>query len=307
MPDGRSSATRARGRTATSAPTASGSTSSRPAPARWWCCCTASGSTGGPGAIRSPGWRRPGFRVVAPDLRGYGDSDKTQRGYDAFTLADDVAGLVRCLGERDAVLVGHGYGGVTAFDTAVMKPGQVRGVVAIAAPHPIRMARIRRPVHGRPVRPAADLGRDPGLAGAAPGRRQRRTARADRPVAVRTGLEGLQRLHRDDGQDAAGDPDSGRGQGRGRAPALGRPLAVADRRPPAPGGAGQPRSPHRCCTSSATPTGSPRRRRWSTPGSSARAGTRCPPCAGSATTRPRRPRTPLTRMIAEHAARAQPH
>jgi pimeloyl-ACP methyl ester carboxylesterase len=84
--------------------------------------------------------------VVAPDLRGYGDTDKTPRGYDAFTLAADVAGLVRSLGERDAILVGHGYGGVTAFDTAVMKPAQVRGVVAIAAPHPVRMARIRRPV-----------------------------------------------------------------------------------------------------------------------------------------------------------------
>ena len=44
------------------------------------------------------------------------------------------------------MLVGHGYGGVTAFDTAVMKPDQVRGVVAIAAPHPIRMAKVRRPV-----------------------------------------------------------------------------------------------------------------------------------------------------------------
>jgi pimeloyl-ACP methyl ester carboxylesterase len=84
--------------------------------------------------------------VVAPDLRGYGDTDNTPRGYDAFTLAADVAGLVRSLGERDAILVGHGYGGVTAFDTAVMKPAQVRGVVAIAAPHPVRMARIRRPV-----------------------------------------------------------------------------------------------------------------------------------------------------------------
>ena len=91
--------------------------------------------------------------MVAPDLRGYGDGDKTPRGYDAFTLADDVAGLVRSLGERDAVLVGHGFGGVTAFNTAVMKPDQVRGVVAIAAPHPIRMARVRRPIpsdrHGR--------------------------------------------------------------------------------------------------------------------------------------------------------------
>ena len=93
-----------------------------------------------------PGLAAAGFRVVAPDLRGYGDTDKTQRGYDAFNLADDIAGLVRSLGERDAVLVGHGYGGVTAFDTAVMKPAQVRGVVAIAAPHPARMARVRLPV-----------------------------------------------------------------------------------------------------------------------------------------------------------------
>ncbi len=93
-----------------------------------------------------PGLAGAGYRVVAPDLRGYGDSDKTPRGYDAFTLADDIAGLIRSIGERDAVLVGQGYGGVTAFDTAVMNPAQVRGVVAVAAPHPLRMARIRRPV-----------------------------------------------------------------------------------------------------------------------------------------------------------------
>ena len=173
-----------------------------------------------------PGLAQAGFRVVAPDLRGYGDSDKTPRGYDAFTLADDVAGLVRRLGERDAVLVGHGYGGVTAFDTAVMNPGQVRGVVAIAAPHPIRMARIRRPVaadrYGRlltwaatPAWPERHL-----VAGNAA------LLERHRPVPVRAGLEGVQGLHRDHGEDAAGDPHPGRGPGRGRAPALGGPLAA---------------------------------------------------------------------------------
>jgi len=60
-------------------------------------------------------WRRQlpalaeaGFRAVAVDLRGYGDSDKPPRGYDLWTLAGDVAGLIRALGEPTARIVGHG-------------------------------------------------------------------------------------------------------------------------------------------------------------------------------------------------------
>ncbi|GGM05396.1 alpha/beta fold hydrolase [Nakamurella endophytica] len=86
-----------------------------------------------------------GYRAAAPDLRGTGESDKTPRGYDAFTLAEDVAGLVGALGERSAVLVGQGYGGTLAFDVATMHPDRVRGVVAIAAPHPARLAAPRLP------------------------------------------------------------------------------------------------------------------------------------------------------------------
>ena len=41
-----------------------------------------------------------GFRAVAVDLRGYGASDKPPRGYDGYTMAADVAGLIRALGER---------------------------------------------------------------------------------------------------------------------------------------------------------------------------------------------------------------
>src|SRR5512143_1870526 len=63
-----------------------------------------------------------GYRAVAPDLRGYGASDKPPRGYDAFTLSADVAGLVRALGERDAVIVGHDWGGFLGWTTAAMHP-----------------------------------------------------------------------------------------------------------------------------------------------------------------------------------------
>ena len=65
-----------------------------------------------------PALAAAGFRAVAPDLRGYGASDKPPRGYDVPTLAADVAGLVRALGEREAVVVGHDWGGLLAWASA---------------------------------------------------------------------------------------------------------------------------------------------------------------------------------------------
>ena len=80
-----------------------------------------------------------GFRVVAPDLRGYGASDKPPRGYDAYTLSSDVAGMVRALGARDAVLVGHDWGGVLAWTVATLHPGIVRRLVVVDMPHPLAL------------------------------------------------------------------------------------------------------------------------------------------------------------------------
>jgi pimeloyl-ACP methyl ester carboxylesterase len=77
-----------------------------------------------------------GYRVVAMDLRGYGASDKPPRGYDPFTLAGDVAGVVRSLGELDAVVVGHGWGGLVGWVTSMCHPKQVRRLVTVSAPHP---------------------------------------------------------------------------------------------------------------------------------------------------------------------------
>ena len=80
-----------------------------------------------------------GYRVVAPDLRGYGASDKPPRGYDPVTLAADAAGLVRALGERDAVVVGHDWGGQVAWTMATQHPRTVRRLVVLSAPHPRRL------------------------------------------------------------------------------------------------------------------------------------------------------------------------
>jgi len=80
-----------------------------------------------------------GYRAVAPDLRGYGASDKPPRGYDAYTLASDVAGMVRALGARDAAVVGHDWGGVLAWTVATLHPGVVSSLVAVSMPHPLAL------------------------------------------------------------------------------------------------------------------------------------------------------------------------
>ena len=86
-----------------------------------------------------PALAATGLRAVAVDLRGYGDSDKPPRGYDLWTLSGDVAGLVRALGERQADLVGHDWGGVLSWCTAALHPRVVRSVTALAAAHPRAM------------------------------------------------------------------------------------------------------------------------------------------------------------------------
>lgn len=80
-----------------------------------------------------------GFHAVAPDLRGYGGSDKPPRGYDLPTLAEDVTGLVKALGAHDAHLVGHDWGGMLGWTTATMRPQVVRTLSVLSIPHPLRM------------------------------------------------------------------------------------------------------------------------------------------------------------------------
>jgi pimeloyl-ACP methyl ester carboxylesterase len=75
------------------------------------------------------------------DLRGFGASDKPPRGYDPRTMAEDASGVIRSLGDRDAVVVGQGLGGIVAWTLSVVHPRQVRRLVAVSMPHPRRLRR----------------------------------------------------------------------------------------------------------------------------------------------------------------------
>jgi pimeloyl-ACP methyl ester carboxylesterase len=80
-----------------------------------------------------------GYRVAAVDLRGYGGSDKPPRGYDLVTAASDAAGLIRSLGEANAVVVGHDWGGLIAWTMSAYFPKVVRRLAVVSVPHPLRL------------------------------------------------------------------------------------------------------------------------------------------------------------------------
>jgi pimeloyl-ACP methyl ester carboxylesterase len=84
-----------------------------------------------------------GYRVAAPDQRGYNLSDRPAgvQSYQIDRLTADVYGLVRALGRARAVIVGHDWGGVVAWRFAMDYPDVVDRLVVMNAPHPVAFAR----------------------------------------------------------------------------------------------------------------------------------------------------------------------
>lgn len=80
----------------------------------------------------------PSFTVVAPDLRGYNDTDKPDWGYTVDVLSSDMAELIRALGFTQAVVVGHDWGGGLAWHLAITAPELVQRLVVLNMPHPAR-------------------------------------------------------------------------------------------------------------------------------------------------------------------------
>jgi pimeloyl-ACP methyl ester carboxylesterase len=90
------------------------------------------------------GWRnqilplaQAGYRVAVPDQRGYNLSEKPRHlsAYRVDRLAGDVVGLMRALGHERAALVGHDWGGIVAWTTAVLYPQHVTRLAALNAPY----------------------------------------------------------------------------------------------------------------------------------------------------------------------------
>lgn len=78
-----------------------------------------------------------GYRAVAPDQRGYGQTDRPSdvRDYTHLHFVGDVIGLLDALGEERAVVVGHDWGAPVAWNTALFRPDRVRGVVGLSVPY----------------------------------------------------------------------------------------------------------------------------------------------------------------------------
>jgi pimeloyl-ACP methyl ester carboxylesterase len=82
-----------------------------------------------------------GFRVVAPDMRGYNLSSRPAKvaAYDIDRLAADVRDLIRERGAERALLAGHDWGGAAAWATAMNHPEVVERLAVLNVPHPRRM------------------------------------------------------------------------------------------------------------------------------------------------------------------------
>jgi pimeloyl-ACP methyl ester carboxylesterase len=80
-----------------------------------------------------------GYRVVAPDMRGYGETDAPADvdDYDIVHLAADMVGVLDALGEETAIMVGHDWGSIVAWNTVLMHPERFKALIAMSVPYEV--------------------------------------------------------------------------------------------------------------------------------------------------------------------------
>ena len=78
-----------------------------------------------------------GYHAVAPDQRGYGQTDRPAKveQYTQLHLVGDSIGLLDALGEQQAYVVGHDWGATVAWNVALLRPDRVRGLITLSVPY----------------------------------------------------------------------------------------------------------------------------------------------------------------------------
>ncbi|HMN46382.1 MAG TPA: alpha/beta hydrolase [Povalibacter sp.] len=78
-----------------------------------------------------------GYRVVAPDMRGYGQTDKPAavEDYDIQHVTGDLVGILDALGEKQAILVGHDWGAIVTWHAMLLHPDRFTALVAMSVPY----------------------------------------------------------------------------------------------------------------------------------------------------------------------------
>lgn len=89
-----------------------------------------------------PALAAAGYRVVAPDMRGYGESGApgAVEDYTILHLVGDIVGLLDHLGAAEAVIIGHDWGAAVAWHAAMLRPDRIRAVAALSVVHTLRPA-----------------------------------------------------------------------------------------------------------------------------------------------------------------------
>jgi pimeloyl-ACP methyl ester carboxylesterase len=84
-----------------------------------------------------PALAEAGFRAVAPDMRGYGGTDRPEAidQYTLLHLIGDMVGLLDALGADQAVIAGHDWGAPVAWHAALLRPDRFRGVIGLSSPY----------------------------------------------------------------------------------------------------------------------------------------------------------------------------
>ena len=84
-----------------------------------------------------PALAQAGFRVVVPDMRGFGKTEAPPEisQYTILHMVGDIVALVQALGERQAIIVGHDWGAPVAWHCAMLRPDVFPRVIAMSVPH----------------------------------------------------------------------------------------------------------------------------------------------------------------------------